>query len=136
MVSHAYWETYLALELQLVCCLLLRVDHCAASALHKRRHTRLKLHLHPLHVLNVQHEHVRHECTRLRLAAIDNHRFLIHCRTMVLTRASRETCCLALGQSSLVSVELQQLVGAFAHLAFLTEHEAAAESIDLTTIRA
>lgn len=50
---------------------------------------------------------------------------------MVLAGTRRKARRLALCHSSLVSVELEQLIGTFAHLALWIKHEASTERIDL-----
>ena len=53
---------------------------------------------------------------------------------MVLAGTRREARCLALDHPALIGVELEELVGAFADLAFWAEHKAAAKSVDFVVI--
>ena len=53
---------------------------------------------------------------------------------MILASASREASRLALLQTPLIGVELEQLVSALTNLALFAEHEAASKGIDLAAI--
>ena len=91
----------------------------------------LELDLHPLHVLQVQHNHLVVEDAALCLTTIHDHRLLVDCGAVILASTRRESGCLALRHLTLIAVKLEQLVRALAHLSLLMEHEAAAKCVDL-----
>jgi hypothetical protein len=68
------------------------------------------------------------------LTSIHNHALLVYRGNMVLAGTRREARCLALDHPALIGVELEELVGAFADLAFWAEHKAAAKSVDFVVI--
>ena len=102
----------------------------AAGSLNKRCHALLQLDFHPFHVFKMKDEHVVCESTTLSLPSVDKHRLFIDGRTVVLASTSREASCFALNHSTLICIELKQLISALAHLSFFIEHEAAAERVD------
>ena len=126
-------ETYLSCQVLSRVNLCFRFDlglHAAASSLNEGCHARCPFNFYPLHLLQVQDEHLVEELPRFGLAPADYHAFIEYCGAVVLTSSSRKASCFQLTDGSAVGVELQQLIRALSSLSLGIEHEAAAEDVN------
>ena len=108
--------------------------YCTACSLDERNHTLLQLNFHPLHELQMQDYHLVVKDPTFSLSTIDYHGLFVDRRAVVFPCARRISCRFALRHESFICIELQELVCAFADLAFWIEHEASAKDVDFATI--